>query len=401
MVDSSGYTALLRASCMGRVECVKRLLGAGAKKDLKDPSGRTALHVAEQLGHHAVAVQLRGAQREGGGAAGKAAAPSAPSTKERVRSGGKLPAGATEPRVKEPRPKTKLGADGLPVVAPPGSTTVGGGRGPAAAQDPTKLPVQLYGLAQGAADPTAQPPPPAFAEALQRWQAAGGSLEAHYPQHGWTLLMGACAAGREAEARLLLDAKALPDAVSVAPRRFVTALVAACTDGHEGIVALLLARGASADPPALLVQKGPPNTGFAALQSAAAAGHIGCVRRLLQAGARVGLQHPRTGLTPLRAAEAHGQLAVALLLKVSTKRAPPSTAGAQPTSKEARGDEPAPAPPSTESTPTPAPELEAAAPAAAATAPPVASTAAKSGKKGDKKKRDKVVDVSDDLAAVD
>ena len=54
LVDSSGYTALLRASCMGRVECVKRLLGAGAKKDLKDPSGRTALHVAEQLGHHAV-----------------------------------------------------------------------------------------------------------------------------------------------------------------------------------------------------------------------------------------------------------------------------------------------------------------------------------------------------------
>ena len=115
----------------------------------------------------------------------------------------------------------------------------------------------------------------------------------------------------------------------------------------------------------------------------------------------MGLQHPRTGLTPLRAAEAHGQLAVALLLKVSTKRAPPSTAGAQPTSKEARGDVPAPAPPSTESTPTPAPELEPAAPAAAAAAPPVASTAAKSGKKGDKKKRDKVVDVSEDLAAVD
>ena len=39
----------------------------------------------------------------------------------------------------------------------------------------------------------------------------------------------------------------------------------------------------SADPPALLVHKGPPNTGFAALHSAAAAGHIGCVRRLLQA----------------------------------------------------------------------------------------------------------------------
>jgi hypothetical protein len=353
-------------------------------------------------------VQLRGAQREAGGAAGKAAAPSAPSTKDRVRGreGGKLPAGAAAPRVKEPRPKTKLGADGLPVVAPPGSTTVGGGRGAAAAQDSTKLPVQLYGLAQGAADPTAQPPPPAFAEALQRWQAAGGSLEAHYPQHGWTLLMGACAAGREVEARLLLDAKALPDAVSVAPRRFVTALVAACTDGHEGVVALLLARGASADPPALRVQKGPPNTGFAALQSAAAAGHLGCVRRLLQAGARVGVQHPRTGLTPLRAAEAHGQLAVALLLKVSTKRAPPpSTAGAQPTSKEARGDEPAPAPPSTEPTPTPTPtltpELEPAAPAAPPTAPPVASTAAKAGKKGDKKKRDKVVDVSDDLAAVD
>ena len=32
MVDASGYTALLRASCMGRVECVRRLLGAGAKK---------------------------------------------------------------------------------------------------------------------------------------------------------------------------------------------------------------------------------------------------------------------------------------------------------------------------------------------------------------------------------
>ena len=32
----------------------------------------------------------------------------------------------------------------------------------------------------------------------------------------------------------------------------------------------------------------------------AAAGHLGCVRRLLQAGARVGVQHPRTGLTPLR-----------------------------------------------------------------------------------------------------
>ena len=33
----------------------------------------------------------------------------------------------------------------------------------------------------------------------------------------------------EIESRLLLDAKALPDAVSVAPRRFVTALVAACS----------------------------------------------------------------------------------------------------------------------------------------------------------------------------
>ena len=52
--------------------------------------------------------------------------------------------------------------------------------------------------------------------------------------------MGACAAGREAEARLLLDAKALPDAVSVAPRRFVTALVAACTDGHEVTLTLTL-----------------------------------------------------------------------------------------------------------------------------------------------------------------
>ena len=190
----------------------------------------------------------------------------------------------------------------------------------------------------------------------------------------------------------------------MAPRRFVTALVAACTDGHEALVALLLARGASADPPALLVHKGPPNTGFAALHSAAAAGHIGCVRRLLQAGARVNLQHPRTGLTPLRAAEAHGQLAVALLLKVSTKRAapPPSTAGAQPTSQEAGGEEaggeePAPAaPPSAEPAPKkPTPEREPAAPAPAA--PPTAAT---SGKKGGKKKRD-VVDVAEDLAAVD
>ena len=110
----------------------------------------------------------------------------------------------------------------------------------------------------------------------------------------------------------------------------------------------------------------------------------------------MGLQHPRTGLTPLRAAEAHGQLAVALLLKVSTKRAPaPSVASVQPTSKEARGDELPRAPPSAESTPTPEPEP------AASTAPPVAPTTGKSGKKGDKKKRDKVVDVSVDLAAVD
>ena len=55
--DSSGLTALMKASAHGHVEVVRLLLAAGANKDLAECRARTALIVASECGSVQV-VQL-------------------------------------------------------------------------------------------------------------------------------------------------------------------------------------------------------------------------------------------------------------------------------------------------------------------------------------------------------
>ena len=44
---------------MGRTECVRKLLAAGAKRELKEAKGKTALNVAEQKGKREVVEYLQ------------------------------------------------------------------------------------------------------------------------------------------------------------------------------------------------------------------------------------------------------------------------------------------------------------------------------------------------------
>lgn len=59
--STSGYTALMRATRLGRSENVRLLLEAGARVDAADGDGRTALHHAAAAGEVEVAAALIGA----------------------------------------------------------------------------------------------------------------------------------------------------------------------------------------------------------------------------------------------------------------------------------------------------------------------------------------------------
>jgi ankyrin repeat protein len=59
LADARGLTALMRASLLGQVLLVRRLLEAGAHLDAWDPQGRTAWDLADGAGHRAVANMLR------------------------------------------------------------------------------------------------------------------------------------------------------------------------------------------------------------------------------------------------------------------------------------------------------------------------------------------------------
>jgi ankyrin repeat protein len=84
-------------------------------------------------------------------------------------------------------------------------------------------------------------------------------------QPGWTALHYAAASGDAAIAQLLIERGAKLDALSPRPSGAVTPLMMAAREGQDGIVRLLLAKGANA---------GLKNTeGFTAAQLAKQAGH--------------------------------------------------------------------------------------------------------------------------------
>jgi ankyrin repeat protein len=84
-------------------------------------------------------------------------------------------------------------------------------------------------------------------------------------QPGWTALHYAAASGDSAIAQLLIERGAKLDALSPRPSGAVTPLMMAAREGQDGIVRLLLAKGANA---------GLKNTeGFTAAQLAKQAGH--------------------------------------------------------------------------------------------------------------------------------
>ena len=56
--NEQGYTPLMGASAMGRIEIVKLLLDKGANPALQDKTGRTALHYAAMAGNQDAAKQL-------------------------------------------------------------------------------------------------------------------------------------------------------------------------------------------------------------------------------------------------------------------------------------------------------------------------------------------------------
>jgi ankyrin repeat protein len=50
--EAASYTGLLAAAARGDAAEIRRLVGAGAKADVRDARGRTPLHVAAHRGHH-------------------------------------------------------------------------------------------------------------------------------------------------------------------------------------------------------------------------------------------------------------------------------------------------------------------------------------------------------------
>jgi ankyrin repeat protein len=91
-------------------------------------------------------------------------------------------------------------------------------------------------------------------------------------QPGWTALHYAAASGDAAVAQLLIERGAKLDALSPRPSGAVTPLMMAAREGQDGIVRLLLAKGANA---------GLKNTeGFTAAQLAKQAGHDKVARLL-------------------------------------------------------------------------------------------------------------------------
>ena len=100
-----------------------------------------------------------------------------------------------------------------------------------------------------------------------------------------------------------------------------TMLMAAALGGHEGLVGLLLQRGANID-----LQN---NLGGTALINAAGEGHAVVVERLLKEGADAKLRHGR-GLSALQFAEQKGHSEVAALLRKHLGFEAPATASIDP-----------------------------------------------------------------------
>lgn len=131
--------------------------------------------------------------------------------------------------------------------------------------------------------------------------------ERHAHHHGSTPLLVAAEAGQVEAARLLLDEGAAVDARN---RWETTALHVACLRGHEGLVALLLARGAD-------TRLSRDGYGLSGLMCAAWTGSVGAVRQLLLHGeARVD-ERSSNGRTAiwLAATRGHSEAVWTLLLE--------------------------------------------------------------------------------------
>jgi len=156
-----------------------------------------------------------------------------------------------------------------------------------------------------------------FKDRLSNWIEAGGTADPIMASSGCTLLMIASSTGNIGAIRTLLEAGASVNRLSSQPLPGRSAIGFAAANGQDRVVEILIDANASVDPPA----EGPklaPKMGFSALHAASAAGHLGCVRLLIQQGARRDIVHPRTKSSPIQAAEMHGHFSVALLLAAAS-----------------------------------------------------------------------------------
>ena len=167
-LDPTGSSSLHKAASMGRVECVRLLLQAGAARAVRDGQGRTPLQMAEERGHSAVAVLLRGdRQPKSEKAAGKEKARARGQAAARHQTASQTAAAAAARR-RRPRPRRRRGAGG-------GHRHHSRRRQQDAASNAARARVAAR-----------RRDVRALGAAVQKWRGEGGGIDALYPPAGHT-----------------------------------------------------------------------------------------------------------------------------------------------------------------------------------------------------------------------
>ena len=227
-----GRTRLMNAACDGDEARVEWLLKRGARLELADSDGYTALAWASTIGYTEVVELLLG---KGALASGASHPP--------------LYGASRNAHLDIVRMLLEHGAD-------PNRATTGGATPLSAAAEHGRVEVVRLLLQKGAI-------------------ADAACLD------GTTPLYMAAQEGHKEVVELLLARGADVNGATGTP--IGTPLYGACLDGHAAIISVLLAKGANVDTP-------HPTDGMTPLREASQSGHVEAVKALLRGGARVSLQ---------------------------------------------------------------------------------------------------------------